>query len=93
MGDGPKSLPAVEGAASREQIGLTKFQKATVCDSCGQDGRVVSNRNGVTVYCGPCKKSWGISSAPLVQEVPATMERGLRKRTLVEPDWSKAQED
>jgi ribosomal protein L37AE/L43A len=85
MAEAPKGLPgetAVDVQAARE--------KMITCPKCGQKGRTVTNSSGVNVFCNKCKIHWPISSAPLAKEVPMSTPRGLRKETLVEPDWSMA---
>ena len=66
---------------------------ARKCDKCGKEGRVVSNRDGVRVYC-TCGYNWGISLSALRPNLPVGQSsRGISKETLVEPDWTLADED
>lgn len=83
-------LPEPEDAPEHP---IQKVGAGTVCQKCGNPGRVVSNSNGVNVFCGPCKIHWPISSAPLAPTMPPIEGRGLKKRTLVDPDWNRAFED
>lgn len=87
----PTGLPKADPTA-------TPILKKTVdrtrhCKQCGQEGRVVSNSTGVNVYCGPCKIHWPISATPYSSGIPITGPRGLRKETIVEPDWNIADEE
>ncbi len=92
--DGPQSLPAVESTNASPPSSLDENMKnARICPSCGREGRVVSNRLGVNVYCGPCKRHWPISNGPLRPESPACLPRGFRKQTHVEPNWDAAFDD
>ena len=80
-------LPTIE--VQPRQRALDTARK---CDKCGKEGRVVSNRNGVRAYC-VCGFNWGISLMALQPSLPLTGGRGISKETLVEPDWSLADED
>lgn len=90
MSDFPKGLPEVDPSISDERV--SAFDKGRVCPSCksGKNVRIVSNASGVHAYCGPCKRHWPISSAPLGPQLPPELPRGLHKHTLVEPNWDKA---
>ena len=87
---GPTGLPEVR--TKLESLAESNLQanidRARLCPKCNKPGRVVSNYNGVNVFCGPCKIHWGISNAPLQPESPQSMPRGLHKETYVEPDWT-----
>lgn len=86
-------LPEVEDQSVEARKHAKRLDDATFCSKCGEPGRVVSNNNGINVFCGPCKIHWPISATPLVPVAVPVQERGLKKTTLVEPDWSRALED
>jgi hypothetical protein len=86
----PMSLPGPK--VTTDSVQETNFRNnleaARKCPGCGRPGRVVSNNNGVNVFCGPCKRHWPISNSPLRPELPGSPQRGLHKVTSVEPDWN-----
>jgi hypothetical protein len=82
----PDDLPEVKEKASGNPIDLGR-----TCPTCKGEARVVSNRNGVRAYCGPCKQDWAISG-PRDKVMPHTLPRGISKQTLVQPDWEMAYE-
>jgi hypothetical protein len=84
-------LPPVDLSRSGDEV--SAIEKFRACPDCNQETRIVSNFSGVTAYCGPCKKSWPISSMPRASILPVALPRGLSKQTLVEPDWSRAQDN
>jgi hypothetical protein len=88
----PTGLPEVAGLPDvpETQEKENPINKGRRCPQCKKEARVVSNRSGVQAYCGPCKIDWPISSAARGAEVPLSAPRGLRKETIVEPDWDKA---
>lgn len=91
---GPQALPSVKSEDSGSPSGIDEaVRNARICPSCGKEGRVVSNRLGVNVHCGPCKRHWPISNGPLRPESPACLPRGFSKQTHVEPNWSAAFDD
>jgi hypothetical protein len=85
MSDAPTGLPPVE-----QHTGQSALDRNRLCPKCGKEGRTVSNSSGLSVFCNPCKFSWPISTAPLDPKEVVTAPRGLRKKTLVEPDWDMA---
>jgi hypothetical protein len=85
-----EGLPPVVDKSTPEADFDGAVDKARICPGCGREGRVVSNRLGVNVHCGPCKRHWPISNSPLQPDSPLTIPRELGKRTLVEPDWNLA---
>jgi hypothetical protein len=85
----PEGLPEVKTSAH----GSAGTDRARICKKCGQEARIVSNNTGVQAYCGPCKINWPISSQPYKVDLPITAGRGLRKETIVEPDWDMAFQD
>lgn len=90
----PQNLPPVQERTSGRDAGFdSALQKARLCPGCGKEGRVVSNRLGVNVYCGPCKRHWPVTNGPLRPETPVSVPRGFRKQTLVEPNWDLAFDD
>ena len=91
----PVGLPTIESASPilEEDHLDANIDKGRFCPDCGKEGRVVSNRLGVNVHCGPCKRQWPITNAPLRGETPAAIPRGISKTTRVEPDWGMAFED
>lgn len=81
-------LPSVE--VKPRQRALDTARK---CDKCGnEDPRIVSNRDGVRAYC-VCGFNWGISLSAVSPNLPLNSGRGISKQTLVEPDWTLADED
>jgi len=80
----PDSIPAPQ----REN----KLFNVRNCQKCGREGRVVSNTNGIHVFC-QCGFNWPISSSALNPPAPMVPMRGLQKMTVVEPDWGKAADD
>jgi hypothetical protein len=91
VADRPSGLPPVKKPSSTDpdRPGL---DRSRFCSDCGNEGRVVSNSNGVNVYCGPCKKHWPVSSRPFGGGDAASVPRGLSKHTWIEPEWDKATE-
>jgi len=88
---GPESLPEIPTTPLEAVSKLdANVDKARLCPKCGREGRVVSNRLGVNVHCGPCKIHWPITNSPLRPETPSAVPRGFSKHTLVEPDWNMA---
>ena len=83
----PIGLP--ESEQKFEDVG-DPFKKVRNCQICGKEGRIFSNSDGIQGHCGPCKNFWPISSTSLAQPNIALPGRGLGKVTLVEPDWSMA---
>jgi hypothetical protein len=80
--------PAFVPAPQREN----KLYNVRMCQKCGREGRVVSNTNGIHIFC-QCGFNWPISSSALNPPAPMVPARGLQKTTMVEPDWSRAEED
>lgn len=78
----PETLPPVA-----KSHGKTNLDGNRNCPRCGEEGRPISNELGLSVFCNACKFSWPISSAPLGGVQPMTPVRGIRKKTVVEPDW------
>ena len=93
MGRRPIGLPSLNRKAISR--GVSAFEKARICPHCksGKGVRIISNQYGVRAVCGPCKKHWPISAAPLSSEIPITVPKGFRKETLVEPNWEKAYDE
>jgi hypothetical protein len=85
-------LPELETGGPPLVEGFKKMQEATICQTCKEPARIVSNSGGVRAYCNKCKTQWPITAVPLTQGTLPVEPRGLRKSTLVEPDWSKAWE-
>lgn len=89
LDNAPSSLPPVQEVNKEEESHLdANVDAARNCPKCKKPGRVVSNRLGVNVHCGPCKIHWPITNAPLRPETPSALPRGFSKRTMVEPDWN-----
>jgi hypothetical protein len=63
------------------------------CPKCGNSLRVVSNYLGVHAHCDNCKDFFPVASTARRVEPTLNLPRGLRRRTLVEPDWGKAFEE
>jgi len=90
----PPGLPSVRSASQEEVAGLdTNIRNARICPGCGREGRAVSNRLGVNVHCGPCKRHWPITNSALRPETSEALPRGFSKQTRVEPNWSIAFDD
>jgi len=86
----PTGLPEIqvsERAKKRSHL-QENMNKARMCPHCGKEGRIVSNQNGVNGFCGPCKRHWPVTSAPLMPESPLAPARGFHKTTVVDPDWN-----
>jgi hypothetical protein len=83
----PTGLPGATRVSSDQEL----REQMVTCQTCGEKGRVVSNRSGVNVFCNTCKIHWPISSVSLAKDLPVTAPRGLRKETIVEPDWTMAE--
>lgn len=80
--------------APAQEVNENPVDKARLCQACGAESRVVSNRFGRTAYCGPCGTQWPISGPVVPPHAEAAfLPRGLSKSTLVEPDYSIAFED
>jgi hypothetical protein len=69
-----------------------KLYNVRICQKCGREGRVVSNHNGIHIFCF-CGFSWPISSTALNPSAPLVPVRGFSKVTMVEPDFNKAFEE
>jgi len=91
MSEMPKGLPPIDPSITEART-RSAIDAARICPHCksGKGVRIVSNSYGVHAHCGPCKRHWPISSAPLAPELPPEPPRGLHKETLVEPNWDKA---
>lgn len=77
-------LPEVQ-----QKRGPSALDKSRICQTCGNEGRVVSNQWGVNVHCGHCKTSWPVSGARQPDSrLPLSAPRGLSKQTRVAPDVS-----
>lgn len=81
------ALPPSKSTTSVDPVDANRY-----CPTCGAEARIVSNFDGRRAFCGPCKKDWPISGAVL-EVIPSTGARGLRKITLIEPNWEAAYED
>lgn len=79
----PLPPPVVKGSEE------SALDASRVCPKCGGETRIASNHLGVRAHCGKCKNSWAVSG-PRDAAIPQIPERGLSKRTLVEPDWDRA---
>ena len=88
-----KGLPEIDRAAQADN--RTAIEKARTCPHCksAKNVRIVSNQHGVNAICGPCKRHWPISAAPLAPQMPEALPRGLHKQTIVEPQWEKAYDE
>jgi hypothetical protein len=101
----PKGLPPVKTGAETSAIaGLVEdrprvvpggrnfpaINKARMCKTCGKEGRVITNSNGVFVKCHPCNSYWPVAPAIVGIGDAEVRPRGLSKETQVEPDWDKA---
>lgn len=85
----PQSLPPVRGASTHQEQDASR-----VCEKCASESvRIASGFDDVRAYCRECGHSWAISLAALTTVPMATMERGFRRETLVEPDWNIAYEN
>jgi hypothetical protein len=84
----PSGLPPVDQCVQADD--RSAIDTARFCPRCKQEARIVSSRSGIAAYCGPCRKSWTISTKPLVSDIPPTMPRPLQKETWIEPDWNMA---
>jgi hypothetical protein len=82
----PKGLPPVKQ-------GPATASRRTHCHKCGSALRIVSNYLGVNAHCAKCKEVFPVASTAKRVEPVLSLPRGLRKRTMVEPDWGKAFED
>ena len=86
----PDDLPEIE------QVIKSKgpVDTARVCEKC-QSTNIRINNTSVErrAFCGGCGHSWAISMATATMLPDGLFERGLHKRTLVEPDWDLAFED
>jgi len=91
MAERPKGLPPP--VTDDRPASVPVLDKLRSCPDCGNKTRTVSNYLGVRVHCAHCKKWWPVSAAPLRPEAPPSPQRGVRKETLVEPDWGKAFDD
>lgn len=80
-------LPDVDYKAKTHVRGI---DAARYCQDCDTECRVISNSTGVHAYCSTCKRWWPISPQAVAPPLPPTPLRGLRKETLVEPDWTVA---
>jgi hypothetical protein len=89
MSTKPSGLPG----AKPSRGGPTPWDRARQCDTCGEDGRVLSDGSGIRIFCNTCKKQWPVSSSSLRPLAIPGPGRGLSKETVVEPDWSKAYDD
>lgn len=85
MGEKPMGLPPVAQAT-----GKSALDRNRICPKCGGEGRTISNSSGLSLFCNPCKFYWPITTAPLDPKDIMTEPRGLRKKTVVEPDWDMA---
>lgn len=90
MTDDPKGLPPVPHRGPSPGSPTTRL---THCPKCDCQLRIVSNYLGVHSHCDPCKEVYPVSSSARRKEPIMNRPRGLRKVTLVEPDWGKAIED
>jgi hypothetical protein len=88
--EAPDHLPLAESQPARFQENV--LEHARKCTQCGKLGRVVSNHNGINVFCS-CGYHWPISAAPLDPMVPMIPDRGFSKHTLVQPDFDNAWTD
>lgn len=88
MSDKPGGLPPIPRGHGRSTIDRNR-----ICNKCGEEGRVISNSGGVSVFCNKCKFAWPVSGVALDSTLAVTPSRGVVKRTLVEPDWDLAYED
>jgi phage FluMu protein Com len=88
--DEPKGLPPVQRQPPSPGSSATR---PTHCAKCDYELRVVSNYLGVHAHCDRCKEIYPVSSSARRKEPVMNLPRGLRKVTLVEPDWGKAIED
>jgi hypothetical protein len=92
--DKPAGLPPVAKKSAPDSLPpIAKSQLSSNldgnrnCPKCGQEGRSISNQFGLSMFCNACKFHWPISSTPIGGLVVPTPGRGLRKQTLVQPDW------
>ena len=86
----PTHLPTAETEPARFRENVIEHGRK--CTKCGKLGRVVSNMNGINVFCS-CGYHWPISTAPLDPVQPLIPARGFQKHTLVQPDWDNAYTD
>ena len=86
--EAPKDLPEVKPAAKKSVL-----DAARICPKCGSNEiRINSSLQDRRAFCG-CGYNWAISMPAVAIMPDRLMERGLRKETLVEPDWETAYED
>jgi len=93
--DKPPPTTELESAYNEKTVipggpNLSAVSKARICQKCGKEGRVISNNHGVFVKCYPCNVFWPVSSSVLGGHDAVALPRGLKKETLVEPNWDKA---
>ena len=86
----PEHLPVAATIPARFRENVLKGVR--ICTKCGREGRIVSNNNGVNVFC-KCGYHWPISAAAVNPAAPLMPSRGFHKTTLVEPDWDNAYTD
>jgi hypothetical protein len=88
-----RGLPPVDKSLTQEnRLAIDIARTCPYCKSA-KGVRIVSNGYGVNAICGPCKRHWPISAAPLAPQMPESLPRGLHKQTLVEPNWDKAYDE
>lgn len=75
-----------------KEVTVSPLEAGRFCPTCGKEARIVSNRLGVTAYCGPCGTHWGISGSRFVPPEVMARPRGLSKQTFMAPDTSIAYE-
>jgi hypothetical protein len=86
----PEDLPEVKDAPKAKSV----LQASRVCEKCGGISiRINSTQEERRAWCNGCGHNWAISMATSAFVPDGMLERGLHKRTLVEPDWSLAFED
>lgn len=93
-GAGGAGAPESESSVQLPGIGFDQPKDSIprICHVCGSVLRVYTAAGGLRVTCQKCKRTVQIGKAARATALPP-MGRGVKKETIVEPDWDRAFED